>query len=162
MASHERPELHNDDVERERPVSGGPELVLYLVMGVVFGVVLVRSEVVSWFRIEEMFRFQGFHMFGIFATAIPTAMLSLWLLRRFGVHALDGTRVDVPPKALGRGYRYVFGGFAFGLGWAFTGACPGPLMALAGSGVGVILFVLACAVAGTWVYGHLRPHLPHY
>ncbi|MBW3534417.1 MAG: YeeE/YedE family protein [Gemmatimonadetes bacterium] len=109
-----------------------------------------------------MFRFQGFHMFGVFATAIPTAILSLHLIRRFDVRARNGESVRVQPKMLGRGYRYVFGGLAFGVGWALTGACPGPLLALAGSGVGVIVFVLACAVLGTWTYGHARERLPHY
>lgn len=144
------------------PLPGGGELALFALLGLAFGVILIRSEVVSWFRIQEMFRFQGFHMFGVFATAIPTAVLSLHLIRRFDVRARGGEPVRVPSKVLGRGYRYVFGGLAFGVGWALTGACPGPLLALVGSGVGVILFVLGCAVLGTWTYGHARERLPHY
>ncbi|HVL66183.1 MAG TPA: DUF6691 family protein [Vicinamibacterales bacterium] len=133
----------------------------YLFLGLLFGIVLTKGEVISWFRIQEMFRFQGFHMFGVFATALPTAILTVQWLKRRGVRTWSGCAIDVPPKALGSGRRYVFGGLLFGVGWAFTGACPGPLFALAGSGVTVIVLAIVSALAGTWTYGASRPRLPH-
>ena len=122
---------------------------------------ITKAEVISWFRIQEMFRFQGFHMFGIFGTALPVAILSVQLIKRYGVRSTLGTPVVIPPKTLGNGIRYVAGGITFGLGWALTGACPGPLFALWGSGVGVMGVVVLSAIAGAWVYGYLRPRLPH-
>ena len=108
-----------------------------------------------------MFRFQAFHMYGIIGSAIVVAAISLQLIKRLGITTLDGQPIVVPPKAMGRGTRYWVGGTIFGLGWALVGACPGPLFALLGSGIGVIVVPLLSAVAGTWAYGFLRPHLPH-
>ena len=136
-------------------------LWVYLLVGIAFGIVITKAEVISWFRIQEMFRFQGFHMFGIFGTALPVAILSVQLIKRCGVRSTLGTPVVIPPKALGSGVRYVAGGVTFGLGWALTGACPGPLFALWGAGVGVMGVVILSATAGAWVYGWLRPRLPH-
>lgn len=139
-------------------------LLVYLLLGVYFGVVLTKSEVISWFRIQEMFRFDAFHMYGIIGAAVAVAALSLWLIRRFDVRTLSGEAIPAPsPKKLGRvNTRYWLGGTIFGMGWALTGACPGPLFALVGNGVLVMLVAILGALAGTWVYGHLRPHLPHY
>lgn len=150
----------NDDAVAPVPRTG-PGLAAYFVVGVLFGIVITRGEVISWFRIQEMFRFQGFYMFGVFATALPTAIVSVQLLKRTGARTLTGEPVSVPPKQLGRGVRYIAGGVIFGLGWALTGACPGPLFALLGSGITVMLVAIASAVAGTWLYGALRPRLPH-
>jgi uncharacterized protein len=136
-------------------------LVGYFLLGVLFGIVLTKSEVVSWFRIQEMFRFQAFHMYGIIGTAVLIAGASLALIKRLQLRTLGGEPIAVAPKALGKGYRYWVGGTIFGVGWAFTGACPGPLFALVGSGVGVMVVAALAAVAGTWVYGWLRPRLPH-
>ena len=136
-------------------------LLVYLVLGTVFGVVLTKSEVISWFRIQEMFRFQAIHMYGIIGSAILVAGLSLQLIKRLGIRTVRGHPIVVPPKTMGRGTRYWLGGMLFGLGWALVGACPGPLFALLGNGVGVILVPLSSAVAGTWVYGALRTWLPH-
>lgn len=133
----------------------------FLLSGVLFGFVLTRAEVISWFRIQEMFRFQSFHMYGIIATAILVAGVSLELLRRRGGRALDGTPIALPRKELGRGYRYIVGGTIFGLGWALTGACPGPLFALLGSGLTVMIVPILSAILGTWVYGYARDRLPH-
>lgn len=133
----------------------------YLLVGMVFGVIITRGEVISWFRVQEMFRFQGFHMFGIFATALPTAIVTVQLLKRGRIHDASGSPIVIPPKTLGSGRRYVFGGILFGIGWALTGACPGPLLALLGSGVPTIGVAILAAVAGTWTYGALRPRLPH-
>ena len=133
----------------------------YLVVGILFGIVITKAEVISWFRIQEMFRFRAFHMYGIIISAILTAAASLALLRRFGVTTIAREPIAVPPKELGRGTRYWAGGLLFGVGWALTGACPGPLFALVGSGVTVVLVTLLSALAGTWLYGLLRPRLPH-
>ena len=136
-------------------------LVVYVLIGAFFGFVLVKSEVVSWFRIQEMFRFHSMHMYGIIGSALLVAAVSVGLIQRFRLTTLGGEVIVIPPKAMGTGTRYWLGGMLFGFGWALTGACPGPLFALAGSGVGVIAFVLIFAVAGMWVYGSLRPRLPH-
>jgi uncharacterized membrane protein YedE/YeeE len=138
-----------------------PGLAAYFAVGLFFGILLVKAEVISWFRIQEMFRFQGFHMFGIFATALPVAIISVQLIKRRGARTLSGEPVTIPPKTMGSGMRYIVGGITFGLGWALTGACPGPLFALLGSGIGVITMVIISATAGTWTYGYLRPKLPH-
>ena len=145
------------------PSSGphAPGLWVYLLVGVAFGIVLVKSEVISWFRIQEMFRFQGFHMFGVFATALPPATIGVQLLKRRWRRTLGGDPIAIPPKHFGKGVRYAVGGTIFGLGWALTGACPGPLFALLGSGVGVIAVVIASAMLGTFTYGLMRHRLPH-
>jgi len=136
-------------------------LVLYIALGVIFGVVLTKSEVISWFRIQEMFRFQSFHMYGIIGSAIVVAALGLQLIRRAELKSLDGQVITIPRKEMRNGTRYWLGGLLFGLGWALVGACPGPLFALLGNGVGVVSVVLLGALAGTWAYGILRPRLPH-
>lgn len=141
--------------------TGGGALAVYLILGILFGIILIKSEVVSWFRIQEMFRFQGFHMYGILGSAVAVAAISLALLRKSGVRSMTGEPIVIPPKMMGRGYRYVIGGGAFGLGWGLTGACPGPILALLGYGVTPFLVVFASALVGTWSYGHLRPRLPH-
>jgi uncharacterized membrane protein YedE/YeeE len=139
----------------------GRELLVYFALGVLFGFVLVRGELVSWFRIQEMFRLQSFHMFGVLMSAVLVAGVSVALIKRFGVKTLDGEPVVIPSKVLGKGVRYVVGGVIFGLGWALTGACPGALFALVGSGVAGMLLAVVGALAGTWLYGYLRPRLPH-
>jgi len=138
-----------------------PGLWAYLLAGTLFGIVLTKGEAISWFRIQEMFRFQGFHMFGIFATALPTAIVGVQLLKRRWRRTLTGEAIEVPPKHLGTGLRYAAGGIIFGLGWALTGACPGPLFALLGSGVGTMAVAIASAMLGTWTYARLRSSLPH-
>ena len=131
----------------------------YLLVGVYFGIVLIKGQVADWFRIQEMFRLQQFHMYGIIASAIVTAMLAVWLLRRMNARSGRGEPVTVGRKASHKGQ--MIGGFIFGLGWAATGACPGPLFAQIGSGASIMILALASAVLGTWVYGWLRPRLPH-
>ena len=135
---------------------------VYFVLGCLFGIVLTKSEVVSWFRIQEMFRFQSFHMYGVMGSAVAVAAVSIGLLRRFGVQTFTGEPISIPVKELGKGYRYWIGGTIFGVGWALTGACPGPLFALVGSGESVFAVAVISALAGTWTYGYLRPSLPHY
>jgi uncharacterized membrane protein YedE/YeeE len=136
-------------------------LLPYFLVGTAFGVVMVEAEVVSWFRIQEMFRFEAFHMYGIIGTAVLTAAISLLLIKRLGVRGSDGLPLGFAPKVLGSGVRYVAGGTVFGLGWALTGACPGPLVALVGAGMPVMVVAFLSALGGTWTYGTLRPRLPH-
>lgn len=136
-------------------------MLRYFLIGGAFGFVLVEAEVISWFRIQEMFRFESFHMYGIMATAVLVAGVSLELIKRRGLRDGAGQPLGLPPKTLGSGVRYVIGGTLFGVGWALTGACPGPLFALVGAGVPVMLVAIASALLGTWTYGLLRPWLPH-
>ena len=136
-------------------------LIPYFLLGCVFGAVIVEAEVVSWFRIQEMFRFDAFHMYGIIGTAVLTAAMSLLMIKRLRIRSADGTPLGLAPKTLGTGVRYVVGGAMFGLGWVLTGACPGPLVALVGAGLPVMLVAILSALAGTWTYGRLRPKLPH-
>ncbi len=156
------PSQASTGLARARPLSG-PGLGVYLAIGTYFGIVATKGEVVSWFRIQEMFRFQSFHMYGVIATALAVAMASLALIKSRQVRTVRGDEIVVPPKELGRrGYRYWIGGTLFGLGWALAGACPGPIFALIGNGVTVYGVVLLSALFGTWLYGVLRPRLPHY
>jgi len=143
------------------PAYGVRMAAFYLLAGSWFGIVLTKAEIISWFRIQEMFRFQSPHMYLIIASAIGVAAVSLALVKRYVPRSLTGEEITVHPKRWGRGVRYPVGGVIFGAGWALTGACPGPLFALVGSGVTVVTVVIAGALLGTWTYGHLRPSLPH-
>lgn len=131
----------------------------YLVVGVLFGVVFVKAEVVSWFRIQEMFRFQSFHMYGIIGSAVIVGLISVWLIKKFNIKTVYGEKIEFHPKKFNKGQ--IYGGLLFGFGWALTGACPGPLFAQIGTGATVIIVTLLSAIAGTWVYGLLREKLPH-
>lgn len=133
--------------------------VKYLVVGILFGVLFVKAEVVSWFRIQEMFRLQSFHMFGIIGSAILVGMISVFLIKKFNVKTIYGEPITFHPKKFNKGQ--IYGGLIFGFGWAITGACPGPLFAQIGIGATVIAVTLLSAIAGTWVYGYLREKLPH-
>jgi uncharacterized membrane protein YedE/YeeE len=165
VATVQQPDIHARPTTPSRgstkDVSLAREIVTYAIVGVTFGIVLVKSEVVSWYRIQEMFRFESIHMYGILGSAMLTALVSVQILRRMGARALNGERIVVPAKDLGRGYRYWIGGIFFGAGWALTGACPGPLFALVGSGATIFIVTAIAALAGTWTYGYLRPRLPH-
>jgi uncharacterized protein len=137
------------------------ETLLFVLLGVGFGIVLVKAEIVSWWRIQEMFRFQAFHMYGILGSAVLTAVVLTRLLKALGVRTVDGADFHVPRKELGKGTRYWAGGTVFGLGWAISGACPGPLFAIVGAGTLSFLLAIVGALVGTWAYAHLRPRLPH-
>lgn len=130
----------------------------YMIIGMLFGIIFVKSEVISWFRIQEMFRLESFHMYGIIGSAILTGMLSILLIKKFKIRTIDGEPITIAPKTFNKGQ--IYGGLIFGLGWAMTGACPGPLFAQIGTGVTVISVTLLSAIAGTWVYGLLREKLP--
>lgn len=131
----------------------------YLVVGIAFGIVFVKAEIVSWFRIQEMFRLESFHMYGVIGTAIFTAMISVFIIKKFNIKTLSGEKVVFKDKVFNKGQ--IYGGLIFGLGWAMTGACPGPLFAQIGTGATVILVTLLSAVFGTWTYGLIRERLPH-
>lgn len=133
--------------------------IKFLLIGIVFGIILVKSEVISWFRIQEMFRLQGFHMYGVIGSAIAVGMVSVLLIKRFKIKTVTGQEVIIPQKQFSWGN--VIGGVIFGLGWGITGACPGPLYAEIGSGFLVISVTLLSAIFGTWVYGAVRDKLPH-
>lgn len=133
--------------------------IKYLIVGILFGIVFVKAEVVSWFRIQEMFRFQSFHMYGIIGSAILVGMISVRLIKKFNIKTIYGEKIEFHPKQFNRGQ--IYGGLIFGLGWAITGACPGPLFAQIGTGALVIIVTLLSAIAGTWVYGFFREKLPH-
>ncbi len=131
----------------------------YVFVGILFGIVFVKAEIISWFRIQEMFRLESFHMYGIIGSAIAVGMLSIFLIKKFNVKTIYGEEVEFHPKTFNKGQ--IFGGLLFGLGWAMTGACPGPLFAQIGTGTTVIIVSLLSALAGTWVYGYFRDKLPH-
>jgi len=133
--------------------------IKFLIAGTLFGIILVKSEVISWFRIQEMFRLQGFHMYGIIGSAIAVGMVSVLLIKRFNIKTMDGEPIVILQKTFTWGN--IIGGLIFGLGWAITGACPGPLYAQIGSGYLVVIVTLLSAVFGTWVYGALKEKLPH-
>src|SRR4051812_49094481 len=118
----------------------------YLFAGILFGIVLIKSEVVSWFMIQEMFRLDSFYMYGIMGTAVMTGIISMLLIKKFGIKTIEGEKIIVPEKKFNKGN--IFGGLIFGLGWAMTGACPGPLFAQIGAGVTVTLVTLLSALAG--------------
>ncbi len=140
---------------------GGKIWLAYPLLGICFGITLTQSEILSWFRIQEMFRFQSPRMYEIMASAIAVAAASIALIKRLGVKTISGEPITIPPKSMGTGVRYTAGGTIFGLGWALSGACPGPLFALVGNGVTVMIVAIASALAGTWLYAVLRPRLPH-
>ncbi|MFW6347438.1 MAG: DUF6691 family protein [Cyclonatronaceae bacterium] len=121
----------------------------------------MKSEVVSWFRIQEMFRFDAFHMYGIIGLAIVVGMISIQLIKRFNATDIQGNPISIPPKDPSQVTRYIVGGSLFGLGWALLGACPGPMFALLGSGITIIIVPIAAALLGTYTYGALRSKLPH-
>lgn len=136
------------------------KILKFLLVGIIFGIVLVKSEAVSWYRIYEMFKFESFHMYGIIGTAISTGIILLLLAKKLKLNNLEGNLIHVPKKDKGL-FRYILGGTLFGLGWALAGACPGPMYILVGTGVFSMLIVILSAILGTYVYGVLKDKLPH-
>lgn len=132
----------------------------FLLVGIAFGIILVKSEAVSWYRIYEMFRFESFHMYGIIGTAVITGILLLLITKKLKLKNIEGGLMDVPKKEEGL-TRYILGGTLFGLGWALCGACPGPMYILVGTGVFTMLIVILAAILGTYIYGVLKDRLPH-
>jgi uncharacterized membrane protein YedE/YeeE len=131
----------------------------YLVVGMIFGIVFVKAEIISWFRIQEMFRFESFHMYGVIGMAVVVGMISVQIIKRKKVKSFEGELIVIHNKEFNKGQ--IYGGLIFGLGWAITGACPGPLFAQIGAGFTVVIVTFLSAVVGTWVYGKYKDKLPH-
>ncbi|MBL7723994.1 MAG: YeeE/YedE family protein [Chitinophagaceae bacterium] len=131
----------------------------YAAAGILFGIILVKAEVISWFRIQEMFRLQSFHMFGVIGSAVTVGIISVWLIKKFKIKTIYNEPIEFVSKKFNKGN--IYGGLIFGFGWAITGACPGPLFAQIGTGATVIVVTLLSAIVGTWVYGYFREKLPH-
>lgn len=131
----------------------------YLVVGIAFGIVFVKAEIISWFRIQEMFHFHSFFMYGVIGTAVIVGMISILIIKKFNIKTFSGEKITLEDKKFNKGQ--IYGGLIFGIGWAITGACPGPLFAQIGSGFLAISITLLSAIAGTWTYGYFRNKLPH-
>ena len=131
----------------------------YLAVGILFGIVFVKAEIISWFRIQEMFRLQSFHMYGIIGSAVIVGMISVLIIKKFDIRTLGGDKIEFLDKIFSKGQ--IYGGLLFGLGWAVTGACPGPLFAQIGTGATVVIITFLSALAGTWTYGYFKEKLPH-
>ena len=148
---------------KARASGEGPvAMIFYLITGTILGILFVKGEVVSWFRIQEMFRLQSVHMYGTIGSAVLVGAVSIRIIKRFKLRSITGEPIEIEPKEHTPGFRrYWMGGVIFGLGWALLGACPGPMFALAGGGAAVYFVAIASAVAGARTYAFLRPHLPH-
>ena len=146
-------------INQEEVVVPKWHLIKYMLLGILFGIILVKSQVISWFRIQEMFRLQSFHMFGVIGSAVAIGMLSVFLIKKFKVKTIYCEKIVLSDKKFNKGQ--IYGGLTFGFGWALTGACPGPLFAQIGTGATVIIVTLLSAIAGTWIYGRFREKLPH-
>jgi uncharacterized membrane protein YedE/YeeE len=133
--------------------------IKYILTGILFGIIMIKSEAVSWYRIQEMFRFQSIFMYGIICTAVITGIILIAVIKRFHLRDTDGQPIQFLEKDK-RWKKYLIGGSIFGIGWALTGACPGPVFVLLGQGYTVMLMVIAGALAGTFLYGLLRNRLP--
>ncbi len=153
--STEKIATHNNATVKENNF----HLLKYSLVGIVFGIVFVKAEIISWFRIQEMFKLQSFHMYGVIGTAVVVAALSVALIKKFKIKTIGGEAVVITNKPFTKGN--IYGGLLFGLGWAMTGACPGPLFAQIGAGIGSIVVVIASALLGTWTYGYFKEQLPH-
>ncbi len=133
--------------------------IKFMLVGILFGIVFVKAEIISWFRIQEMFRMQSFHMYGIIGSAVVVGMISVLVIRKLDIRTLSGDKIIFRDKIFSKGQ--IYGGLLFGLGWAVTGACPGPLFAQIGTGATVVIMTFLSALAGTWTYGYFREKLPH-
>lgn len=144
-----------NDLKKEEPVTGNFK---YMIIGIVFGIVFTKAEIISWFRIQEMFRLQAFFMYGVIGTAVIVGMISVFLIKKFNIKTISGEKIVFHDKVFNKGQ--IYGGLIFGLGWAMTGACPGPLFAQIGNGFLVVSLTLVSAIAGTWTFGYLKDKLP--
>jgi uncharacterized protein len=133
--------------------------IKYLFIGIIFGIIFIKAEIISWFRIQEMFKFKSFHMYGIIGSAIIVGIISIFLIKKLKIKTIYGEEIEFRTKVFNQGQ--IYGGIIFGLGWAITGACPGPLFAQIGTGISVTIVTLLAAIFGTWVYGYFREKLPH-
>ncbi|MFT5056235.1 MAG: putative membrane protein YedE/YeeE [Pseudoalteromonas distincta] len=136
------------------------KFIKFLLIGILFGIIMTKSEAISWYRIQEMFRFQAFHMYGIIGSALAVGVLLVKWIKHKEIKNSDGHKIEIADKEMSI-YRYLFGGILFGLGWALSGACPGPMYTLIGNGFTVFIAVILSALAGTYVYGLVKDKLPH-
>ncbi len=136
------------------------KLLKFLLVGILFGITLAKAEIISWYRIFEMFHFDAFHMYGVIGSAVAIGATGIYLMKHFNVKDIEGAKIDIPDKNYSI-TRYLVGGTIFGLGWALVGACPGPMFILLGYGYLSILIVILSAIGGTFLYGVLRTRLPH-
>jgi len=137
----------------------GFSLLKYTLIGMLFGIVFIKAEIISWFRIQEMFKFQSFHMYGVIGTAVAVGIISIAIIKRFNMKTIKGEKIIIVPKPFNKGQ--IYGSLLFGLGWAMTGACPGPIFAQIGTGLMSGFVILASALLGTWTYGFFQEKLPH-
>ncbi len=136
------------------------KFIKFLILGIVFGIIMTKAEIISWYRIFEMFRFESFHMYGVIGSAVTLGVIAVSFIKKYRIKTFDGNIIDLPPKQKSVS-RYLIGGTIFGLGWAMTGACPGPLFVLVGFGAWPIILCIIGALLGTFLYGMIKNKLPH-
>ncbi|RZJ53523.1 MAG: transporter [Flavobacterium sp.] len=159
MNNLENKNIDGEGVNASEKKETGFSNLKYLIVGIFFGIVFVKAEIISWFRIQEMFQLQSFFMYGVIGCAVVVGVISVWLIKKFDIKTIQGEKIEIQPKTFSKGQ--IYGGLMFGFGWAITGACPGPLFAQIGTGVTVIVVTLLSAIAGTWFYGLIKDKLPH-
>ena len=159
MSNLENKNTDTEGINGSQIKDSGLSNLKYLVVGIFFGIVFVKAEIISWFRIQEMFHLQSFFMYGVIGSAVVVGLISVQLIKKFNIKTLQGEKIEIQPKTFNKGQ--IYGGLMFGFGWAITGACPGPLFAQIGTGVTVIVVTLVSAIFGTWVYGLIKDKLPH-
>ncbi len=165
MSNHTQPVNDNELDETSACINhsekkeAGFSLLKYTFIGMLFGIVFVKAEIISWFRIQEMFKFQSFHMYGVIGTAVAVGIISVAIIKRFNIKTIKGEKIIIVPKPFTKGQ--IYGSLLFGLGWAMTGACPGPIFAQIGAGLMSGFVIFASALLGTWTYGFFQEKLPH-
>lgn len=159
MNNLENKNIDTEGINGSQIKDSGLSNLKYLVVGIFFGIVFVKAEIISWFRIQEMFQLQSFFMYGVIGSAVAVGLVSVQIIKKFNIKTLQGEKIEIQPKVFSKGQ--IYGGLLFGFGWAITGACPGPLYAQIGTGVTVIVVTLISAILGTWFYGLIKDKLPH-
>lgn len=132
----------------------------FIFTGIFFGIVMAKSEAISWYRIQEMFRFKSFHMYGIIGTALVLGVIAVYFIKKLKIKDVSGQAITLQTKEMSW-RKYLIGGSVFGLGWALTGSCPGPMFVNIGYGYLSMLVVVLGALVGTYLYGILKNKLPH-
>ncbi|UUF14321.1 MULTISPECIES: DUF6691 family protein [Flavobacterium] len=159
MSNLENKNIDGEGINASHKKESGFSNLKYLIVGIFFGIVFVKAEIISWFRIQEMFHLQSFFMYGVIGSAVAVGVISVFIIKKFNIKTLQGEKIEIQPKTFNKGQ--IYGGLLFGFGWAITGACPGPLFAQIGTGATVIFVTLLSAIAGTWFYGLIKDKLPH-
>ncbi len=159
MNNLENKNMDSEGINASQKKESGLSNLKYLIVGIFFGIVFVKAEIISWFRIQEMFHLQSFFMYGVIGSAVAVGVISVFIIKKFNIKTLQGEKIEIQPKTFNTGQ--IYGGLMFGFGWAITGACPGPLFAQIGTGATVIIITLLSAIAGTWFYGLIKDKLPH-